>query len=147
VNQTYLNYGARKARIAKAANRAKQDRNSRALSKASYVERNIVKSKKQYAQASADLVSAYMEDEKSVGKIAKEYLPDALKGKSRSEIKAILETKKQERAVLQSKIKKLEAKRAKFLAEKNKKEGNDLGTAIIRSIRKQAGESGFVFKD
>jgi hypothetical protein len=147
INQTYMNYGAKRERLAKVANRRRQDTNSLTLSKASYIERNIVKSKKQYAQASSDMVSAYMKNEKSLGKIAQEYLPDALKGKSQSEIKKIVEKKKKERVSFQSEIKKLEAQRAKFLAEKSKKGQNNLGTAIIKSIRKQAVEKGFVFKD
>jgi len=145
LNYTYISYGSKKMRRAKMANVLKQDANSMSLSKSSYIERNIVKSKKQYTQASSDMVSAYIENEDSITKISKENLPDELKGKSKKEIKNIIEEKKQERMTLQKKIKKLEAQRAKYIANKSKKDDNNLGSAIIKSIRKQATENGFVF--
>jgi hypothetical protein len=147
INRTYMSYGARKVRRAKRANVTRQDANSLSQSKSSYIERNIIKSKKQYTQASSDLVTAYMEDEASLEKVSEEYLPDELKGKKRSEIKKIVEQKREERLGIQKQIKELERKRAKFLTAKSQKKGNDLGSAIITSIRKQAQERGFVFKD
>jgi hypothetical protein len=146
INRTYLNYGAREVRRAKRANVTRQDTNSRAQSRSSYIERNIIKSKKQYAQPASDLVSAYMQNEASLGTISREYLPDNLKGKSKSEIKKIVEQKKDERIKIQKKIKELEAKRAKYLAARRQNKGNDLGSAIITSIRRQAQKKGFVFK-
>ena len=145
LNHTYMNYGAKKIRMAKRANVLKQDSNSKSLSKSSYIERNIVKSKKQYTQASSDMVTAYIENENSINNISKENLPEELKDKSKKEIKRIIKEKKEERTVLQNKIKKLEAKRAKYIAGKSSKDENNLGSAIIKSIRKQAKESGFVF--
>ncbi len=146
LNHTYMSYGSKKMRKAKMANVLKQDANSKSLSKSSYIERNIVKSKKQYTQASSDMVSAYMENEDTITKISKESLPDELKGKSKKEIKKIIEKKKQKRVLLQKKIKKLEGQRAKYIASKSKKDNNNnLGSAIIKSIRKQAKENGFVF--
>ncbi len=145
LNHTYMSYGSQKIRRAKMANVLKQDANSRSLSKSSYIERNIVKSKKQYTQASSDMVSAYMENENAIEKIDKEYLPDELKGKSKKEIKKIIEEKKQKRIVLQKEIKELEVKRAKYIASKSKNDESNLGSAIIKSIRKQAKENGFIF--
>ncbi len=145
LNGTYMSYGASAMRKAKMANVAKQDANSMSLSKSSYIERNIVKSKKQYTSFSSDMVDAYIANEASIEKIAKENLPDELKDKSTEEIKHIIEKKKQERAVLQKEIKMLETKRAKYLATKSTKNDKDLGSAIIKSIRKQAKENGFVF--
>ena len=145
LNQTYLNYGAKKMRREKMANVAKQDANSMSLSKSSYIERNIVKSKKQYTQASTDMVSAYMENEHALDKIDKKHLPDTLKGKSKKEIKKIIKHKKSQRISLQKKIQKLEAKRDKFIASKSDAKDNNLGSAIIKSIRKQAQENGFRF--
>ncbi len=145
LNHTYLNYGSKKIRRAKMANVLKQDANSKSLSKSSYIERNIVKSKKQYAQASTDMVSAYMENKNSIAKISKENLPDELKGKSENEIQKIIEEKKEERVALQEKIKKLELKRGKYISNKSHKKNSNLGSAIIKSIRTQAKENGFIF--
>lgn len=146
LNDTYVNYGNRRYRKAKKANIYKQDKNSRAMSKASYVERNLVKSKKQYAQKSSDMVSAYMAKESSIASIKKSELPDELKGKSKKEIRKIMERKKTKRVTLQKKIKKLERKRDSYLAKQKKtKKGKDLGSAIVKSVRKQAKEKGFRF--
>ncbi len=145
LNGTYMSYGARAMRKAKMANVAKQDANSMSLSKSSYIERNLVKSKKQYTSVNSDMVDAYIENEASIEKIAKADLPDELKGKSKKEIKSIIEKKKNARVVLQKEIKTLEIKRAKYLATKSTKSDKDLGSAIIKSIRKQANENGFVF--
>ena len=145
LNDTYIIYGARELRRAKKANVLKQDANSMGFSKASYVERNIVKSKKQYAPAKYDMVTAYSENKEIINKISSDKLPDELKGKKREEIKAIVEKKKAQREKLQKQIRELEAKRAKYIADKSKKEGADLGSAIIKSIRQQAVENGFVF--
>lgn len=146
LNDTYVKYGKREVRQAKMLNISKQDSNSRSLSKGSYVERNIVKSKKQYSVASSDMVDAYMKDKKSLQKIKKEYLPKALQGKSDKEIEKIVKTKSQKRQKLQKKIKGLEAKRAKFLAKKRTQGSKDFGSALIKSIRQQAKAKGFVFK-
>ena len=145
LNETYVNYGARSYRKAKKENIYKQDKNSRSMSKASYVERNLVKSKKQYSQASSDMVSAYMEKKSSLSSIKKSELPDELKGKSKKEIRKIIEKKKIKRLKLQKKIKNLERKRDKYLAKKSTTKGKDLGSAIIKSVRKQAKEKGFNF--
>ncbi len=145
LNYTYINYGSKKKRRAKTANTIKQDTNAKGLSKTSYVERNIVKAKKQYTEASTDMVTAYIANAPSIAKITKEELPAELKDKSTKEIKQIVEEKKTKRLSLQKKIKKLEQKRDKFISKTNKKEGTDLGYAIVKSIRKQAKDNGFVF--
>ena len=145
LNHTYLNYGNRAIREAKVANTRKQDANAESLSKSSYIERNIVKSKKQYTSTSSDMVSAYMENPASIEKIDKNLLPDILKGKSKKEIKHIIEQKKEQRVTLQKQIRALEAKRDKFIVSKSSKQDNNLGAAIIKSIREQATQKGFTF--
>lgn len=147
LNHTYMSYGARSERRAKMANVAKQDSNSMSLSRASYIERNIVKSKKQYTSASTDMVDAYMADASSIKKINKDRLPDELKGKSDKEIKEIIEKKKKARVSLQKEIKILEKQRAQYLATKVNQDDKNLGSAIIKSIRKQAKENGFKFSE
>lgn len=147
LNHTYMSYGARSERRAKMANVAKQDTNSMSLSRSSYIERNIVKSKKQYTSARTDMVDAYMEDASSIKKINKDRLPDELKGKSDKEIKEIIEKKKKARVSLQKEIKILEKQRAQYLVTKVNKDDKNFGSAIIQSIRKQAKEKGFKFSE
>jgi len=145
LNATYLNYGHTKERRKKTANIYKQDRNSFSMSKTSYIERNLVKAKKQYSQASSDMVTAFIEDETALSKISKEKLPDALKDKSPKEIQAIVQAKKTQRIALQEKIKVLETQRESFIAKNTPKDKQDLASAIIKSIKEQAKSNGFVF--
>ncbi len=146
LNNTYLNYGSMQKRRAKKANIARQDMNAKTISKSSYIERNLVKSKSQYTEASTDMVSAYIANEPAVMAIAEAELPDELVGKSKKEIKEIMETKKKDRINLQKKIKDLEVKRESFISKTTKKDDKNLGNAIINSIRKQAIQNGFVFR-
>jgi len=46
---------------------------------------------------------------------------------------------------LQKQIRALEAKRDKFIISKSSKQDNNLGAAIIKSIREQATQKGFTF--
>jgi len=145
LNQTYLSYGKKSVRKAKTANIYKQDANSRSLSKTSFVERNLVKSKKQYRTASSDLVSAYAQDGKILQRISTDDLPDSLRGRSKREIKRIIEQKKHKREKLQKRIRKLESKRAAYLAKRSKKGEKNLGTAMIETIKEQAKRLGYRF--
>lgn len=145
LNTTYLKYGHKVKREEKMLNITKQDTNSRSMSKVSYVERNIVKSKKQYSVASSDMVDAYNDNKKSLRMIKKDYLPKALQGKSDKEIEKIVKAKSKKRQEVQDKIKNLERKREKFLAKKRVNTTKDFGSALIQSIRKQAKVQGFVF--
>lgn len=146
LNSTYISYGSRSQREAKMKNIAKQDANAKSYSKSSYIERNLVKSKKQYAVSSSDMVSAYMEDDMIIDEIPQNTLPDRFKGKSKKEIQKILEEKKQTRAALQKEIRTLEVEREKYIATQSKESNKDLGSAIITSIRKQAVDYGYSFK-
>lgn len=146
LNKTYLSYGSKSFRQNKMANVIKQDANSMAQSKSSYIERNLVKSKKQYASASSDIVSAYEKDASVIEKVNKNTLPDELQNKSKDEIKKILEEKKAQRTKLQKEISTLEKKRTKHLASNTKSDKKDLGSAIINSIKEQASSNGYIFK-
>ena len=146
LNNTFLTYGTKELRVSKKQNRLKQDSNSYGFSKSSYIERNLVKAKKQYVRKETDMVAAYSADKSYINKISQDKLPDEFKGKSNKEIAKILEDKKAKRDSLQKKIRKLEAKRDKFIAKNTKKNSNDLGSVIIQSIRKEATEHGFKFK-
>lgn len=147
LNDTYINYGNQQKRREKRENTIKQDSNAKELSKSSYIERNIVKSKKQYTEATSDMVTAYIDDAPSIAKISKDELPQELQDKNPEEIKQIVEEKKQKRLSIQKEIKVLEYKRDEFIAKANSSDNEkDLGSVIIKSIRKQATENGFIFK-
>ena len=93
------------------------------------------------------MVTAYIENPKTVSSIPTNNLPKALQNKNKKEINEYLEKKKQKRLSLQKKIKELEKKRSTFLAQKVKKDTKqDLGSAIVNSIHNQAVNNGFIFK-
>ena len=146
LNQTYLTYGTKRVRKAKEANIYRQDANSRAVSKTSYVERNLVKAKQQYTTARTDLITAYMQDKAVLKKISPDRLPDHLQGKSKREIKKIIEEKKRKREKLQKRIRKLESKRAEYIKKKRIRGEKDLGSVITQAIREQAKNHGYRFK-
>lgn len=145
LNVTYVQYGNSSVRKELKENTAKQDKNSLGFSKSSYIERNLMKSKKQFAPAASDMVSSFIADEKSIDKIQEQELPSELQGKNKKEIKQYIKLKKEEREKIQKEINDLEKKREKFLSSQ-KTNKNDLGTAIIKTIRTQAENNGFKFK-
>lgn len=72
-------------------------------------------------------------------------LPKELQGKNKKEVKKIVEKKKHQREAIQKKMRILENKRAKFIADKKPKDNKDFGSAIIKSIQEQATRKGFSF--
>jgi len=147
LNSTFLTYGEKRLRVRKKEIRAAQDSNALKFSKTSYIERNLVKAKKQYTQTETDMVALYSRDKNFMNSISKDKLPDELKNKSKKEIAKILEEKRAKRESIQKQIEELETKRGNFIAKNSKESSKDLGSAIIKSIRKEAIEHGFKFKN
>lgn len=143
LNKTYIYYG--KNHKERMSNMMAQDANSKRISKSSYIERNLVKAKKQYSSAKWDMVDAYSKNAEAALNVSAETLPSELRGKDKKEMKKILEKKVNERTTIQSEINTLEKKRRAFISKKSIKKDDNLGDAIIKSIKKQAHENGFVF--
>jgi len=71
---------------------------------------------------------------------------DELKGKSDEEIKKLVEEKAQERSRVQQEISELNKKRLAYIEEQTKKgtvAQDDFGSAVSKSIRKNAVQLGF----
>ena len=148
INTTYLGYGAR-AKDAKERQSA-QDGNAAAAPGAGAA-RAASKASGLYDNAGWDLVDKSKEPGFDLAKIPAEELPEDMKALSLEQRKALLETKKAERAEIQAKIQTLSAQRAAHIREQMAKTGLDDGKALDRAIRdavrEEAAEKGFTFPD
>lgn len=146
LNDTYIGYGSQ-GRMKKEA-QVMQDANAASLSKANAVERSVTKSKKSaYNAGSWDMVDKAESDEAFIENIKNEDLPTELKGKSKAEIKRIIDEKSAERSQIQKEISDLAVKRQQYIDDEMKKRGenksDDLGKAIEKSIQELAVKNGY----
>ena len=132
LNGTYLTYGA--SGYVSFSQQATVDANSMKTNKASALKRAEVKGKKElYRNSQWDLVDASIDDSSFVDKVDMKTLPDSLKTKSRTELKQIVEVKKQERTTIQNQITTLSSERSKFLAEEKKKKAVENNQPTLQS--------------
>ncbi|GAB5401742.1 MAG: hypothetical protein Aureis2KO_33270 [Aureisphaera sp.] len=143
LNGTYVPYGKR-GRY-KVAEQTAQDSNAMGYSKENAVSRTVSKSSKFYNSSSWDLVDAETEEDFSYDDLKKEELPDNLKDKSKSEIKAYVKNKKEERERINGEIAKLNEKRRKYIAEEKKNSSNGLESAMIEALKKQAKKKNYTW--
>ena len=145
LNKTYLAYGAMGEE--KKEMQTRQDSNAASMSKESAIQRVITKSKKQYSNASWDLLDAYKEGEIDISKMDNEELPAEMKNMNEKEKEEYLGKKLKERKEIQEKINKLNDERKKYIdkVKKENAEDNSLDSAIIKSIREQATKKNFKF--
>lgn len=143
LNKTYIGYGTH-GQIKKQS-QVKEDANASSISQSNATERVVTKSKAVYKNTTWDLVDNVKENEANLDKLKKEDLPDEYKNKSKEEIKMIVTEKAKEREVIQKEIGDLAIKRQKYIAEKSKekKQVDDLGTAIKSSIVTLATSKGY----
>ncbi|MFT4698597.1 MAG: hypothetical protein ACI9SJ_001748 [Flavobacteriaceae bacterium] len=137
LNKTYVAYGQNGRN--KTAMQKQQDDNAAGYSKANAVSRTVSKGSHLYKNSTWDLVDAEEEIEDfSYDKIKKEDLPDNLKDKSSTELKAYVSIQRKEREKIQSEISGLNEKRRLFIIEKKKDASNGLESAMINALKKQA---------
>src|SRR4051794_22512157 len=118
LNTTYIGYGA--SGKAGAARQGAQDANLAAAPTAN-VQRQVAKAQAVYSNGSWDLVDAAKEGSVDVGKLKAEELPDEMKKMTPEQRKTYVAEKDKKRAEIQSKIKKLDEDRKKFVAQELKK--------------------------
>ena len=147
LNKTYIGYGAYGQ--VKKHSQEKEDANASSISISNATERVVTKSKAVYKNATWDLVDNVKENEANLDKLKKEDLPDEYKNKSKEEIKKSVNEKAREREIIKKEIGDLAIKRQKYIAEKSKekKQVDDLGTAIKCSIVTLATSKGFTVVD
>jgi hypothetical protein len=144
MNKTYIGYGSKGA--SKRQSQMDQDMNAKSISKANYAERAVSKSKSAYKNESWDLVDKVKEDKYALDKMKKDDLPEELKDKNSTEIKAIVIEKTKERTSIQKEMETLSKQRQAYIDEENKKTKteDDLGAAINNSILDIAKMKGYV---
>lgn len=147
LNATYMAYGAEGQ--ASMMRQKEADFSSAKLSKKVAVERAQLKSKKGYSNSNWDLVDATKDDGKFLETARDEQLPEAMRGKTLEEKKAMVAANAAKRADIQAKIAKLEAERTKFVeAERAKladKDAPSLESELMKSTKKTASKKGYKF--
>ena len=143
LNNTYVPYGRYGRK--KIAMQEEQDSNAAGYSKANAVGRTVTKGSHLYKNSSWDLVDAEAEEGFSYSELKKEDLPEALQGKSNSEIKAYIELQRGEREQIQNKIRELSEKRRKFVANHKDEKSNGLESVMVNAIKKQAEKKNYTW--
>lgn len=136
LNGTYIGYG----RLAKdkIALQSQQDDNASEYGAANAVKRAVSKSSHFYNNRSWDLVDAEKEEGFSYEQLDRNDLPNKLKDKSTSEIKAYIAAKRKEREEIQKEIAQLNSQRTSYVATQTKKDDNQLRNAMVDAIKTQA---------
>lgn len=141
LNSTYISYGS--LGYAKKELQSVQDSNAAELEEAVAVQRAVSKSSRLYKNAQWDLVDAAETDEAVLSRLKEADLPQELRGKSKSEIKAYIAEKKTERENIQKQIQELNAKREVYISENQKEEKGELENALMSAIKTQAGKKNY----
>ncbi|XLS29841.1 vWA domain-containing protein [Flavobacteriaceae bacterium M23B6Z8] len=145
LNKTYIPYGKRGEY--KMSMQAEQDMNAGSINEEIKLKRAVSKSSSLYKNSTWDLVDAAEEDDFEFSSLKDEELPEALKGKTKAEIKSYVATKTKERKAVQSKIQELNKKRTAYIAKKNAEPGKTgLENAMVSAIKKQAARKNYVWK-
>ena len=145
MNDTYIYYGAQGYHKMKL--QSAQDNNASELDEVVVVKRAVSKSSRVYKNSSWDLVDAEDDKNFSYDKLDKKSLPKELQNKSRSALKKYVGEKKQQRKNIQQKINELNKLRDAYVAKKKKEKANsnDLESAMINAIKKQAKTKNYVW--
>ena len=141
LNKTYIAYGS-----AGRSNLLKQeevDQMNYSMNKSVAAKRVAVKGKKSlYKNNNWDLVDAFEQDSLFVARVYMKTLPDSLQKKSRTELKAVIKEKNNQRSTIQKQIEDLSTKREVYIVKERAKLTKDknptLESAIEQIIRKQA---------
>lgn len=142
LNKTYLNYGENG--LISLEQQAEVDRYNMKMNKSVMAKRASVKAKGNlYDNAAWDLVDASTKDAEFYKKVDMKTLPDSLKGRSRTELKAAIEKKAVERKAVQKAIEDNNTKRESFIAAFKADRANGKGEQTLESeiekiVREQA---------
>ena len=141
LNDTYIYFGSNG--YTKIRKQAMQDSNASELSEVVEVKRAVSKSSRIYNNATWDLVDAEKEESFSYDKLDKKTLPEALQNKSTKEIKVYVADQGKKRAKIQKEIQELNAKRNKYVAEKQKDTSKGLDNVMVKAIKRQAKDKNY----
>lgn len=136
LNKTYVAYGI--VGSSKIMQQSVEDSNAMEYSSSNAVSRTVSKSSHLYKNSSWDLIDAEKEKDFKYEDLKDDDLPQELKGKSTSEIKAFVNKKRLEREQIQEEIQTLNQKRRAYIANEQKDENGRLDNAMIQAIKTQA---------
>jgi hypothetical protein len=146
LNKTYIAYG--KGGAAGASRQQAQDANLAAAPSAN-VQRQVAKSAAVYSNAGWDLVDAKKEGTVDVEKMDAKDLPAEMQKMAPAERKAYVEQNEKKRAEIQTKIRKLNDERTKYVAEQVKKlppAASTLDRAVIGAVQQSGSKKGYKFQ-
>jgi len=141
LNNTYIPYGSQ-GRY-KAETQREQDDNAAGYSKANAVSRTVSKGSHLYTNSGWDLVDAEEKEGFSYQDLEKNDLPENLKDKSVSEIKAIVSQQRQKRNEIQEAIAENNLKRRVYIQSKENSNTDNLENAMVKALKKQAEKKDF----
>lgn len=145
LNGTYIAFGRQAEE--KVASQSLQDSNAASFGAANARERAAFKAKKQYSNASWDLVDAKEDGTVDLDKIEKDELPAEMQNMNKQEREAYVAKKSAERETIRKQILDLESKVNAFVAEKQKEMAatNTLDNVMREAVRAIATDKGFEF--
>ncbi|HJQ39302.1 MAG TPA: VWA domain-containing protein [Thermoanaerobaculia bacterium] len=147
LNKTYIAYGA--AGAASAGRQSAQDANAVSAAPTANVQRQVAKASMAYKNSSWDVVDALNDGTLDLDKVPAKDLPKEMQSMTVAERKAYVAKKKKEREELQTKIRKLDEDRRKYVAEQMKKNPPKAGTldrAVISAVRDSGTKKGYKFE-
>ena len=148
LNKTYIAYGSKGRE--KKERQAVQDANARTYSESNVAERAVSKSSKAYKNDDWDAVDAFKDNEQELSKLKEEDLPAEMKGMDAAQRKDFVDKKAKEREAVQTKIREVNEKREKYIADERKKTAgsakNTLDEAMLGAVREQATKKNYKFE-
>ncbi len=146
LNKTYIYYGDQGAGMYE--RQAVQDANAATYGKPSAAMRASVKAKKQYNNASWDLVDAMEQESVSLDELSEEELPEEMQGMSPEERRAYVEKMGRKREEIRAQILELDKKARAYRQEKEREMAasngeNTLDAVMMKALGKQAAAKGF----
>ncbi len=143
LNDTYIHYGKGGSDFLQ--NQKYQDQNARSYGASNAASRSVFKSNKQYNNAQWDLVDAYENDKRIIGK-AKE-LPKEYRDLNTEDLEEQVKKTSLSRKSIQTKIANLSTKRKKYITQLKREDdqGTSLDESINTSMRDQAKKAGLTY--
>ncbi|MEY4936344.1 MAG: hypothetical protein RIS64_2703 [Bacteroidota bacterium] len=147
LNKTYISYG--KSGHLKKERQMKEDANAASYSRSNAAQRSLSKSKGSYKNTEWDLVDAAEADTKFYENVKEDELPAEFKGKSKQEIKTMIDALAKQRLEIRKELREIEKKMEVFVAAERKKSANSsktLDNVLIQTVVEQAQAQGFQFE-
>lgn len=145
LNTTYIYYGNNGS--SKYKSMYSQDENAESYGLENKVSRSVSKSSSVYKNKNWDLVDANKDKDFKLEEVEESTLPEKMQNMSLAEKKKYIAHQENKRNRIKTKIASLAVERQKFLDTKRKKDAkkDQLGDALISTVREQAGKLNFSF--